>query len=234
VGTPEDAGHECPRCGSAASPAQDYCLECGARLPPPEGPPAGATAVVRSGARESLVTVLVAFVVAVLAAAAVVAVQITRDDGDRPLLAATTDVGAEVEPELEPEPAPEPALPPEEEPPPEGEPLEEDPEAEDPFTDEPQQQELISWPDGTDGWTVILASLPTGGGREAANARAREARDAGLAEVGVLVSANYSSLHPGYFNVFSGVHETIAEAEAAVPAAREAGFDDAYPRRVTP
>jgi hypothetical protein len=224
------AERECPRCGSAASPQQDYCLECGARLPPPEAALAGPAGQIRGGARESLLTVLVAFLVAVLAAAAVVGVQLAREDTEHPFFVATNEQGL-TEPEQE-EPPMETALPPdevevEEEFPPEDEPLEDEPEP------EPQQQELIDWPVDTDGWTVILASLPTSAGPEAATVRAREARDAGLSEVGVLTSAEFASLHPGYFIVFSGVHATQAEAQAAVPAARDAGFGDAYPRQIT-
>jgi hypothetical protein len=220
---------ECPRCGSAASPQQDYCLECGARLPVAEAAAAGPAAQVRSGARESLLTVLVAFIVAVLAAAAVVAVQVARDDTESPFFVATNAEGLE-EPRQETPPI-ETALPPEEEEPFEEEPLEEEPLEEEPQP--PQQQELVDWPADLDGWTVILASVPTSDGREAAVTRARQARDGGLPEVGVLTSAEFASLHPGYFIVFSGVYSTQAEAQSAVPAARDGGFADAYPRQIT-
>lgn len=215
------AERECPRCGSEAAPQQDYCLECGARLPPAEAGPAGPAVRVQSGARESLLTVLVAFIVAVLAAAAVVGVQLARDEEEHPFFVATNEQGL-TEPEPEEAPPIETALPPEEEEPPVQEP--EPP---------PPPQGPIEWPDDVDGWTVILASMPTSGGREPAAARARQALEAGLPEVGVLASAQFASLHPGYFNVFSGVYSTQAEAQAAVPAARDAGFGDAYARQIT-
>jgi hypothetical protein len=228
----EAAGErECPRCGSAAAPHQDYCLECGAPLPPPDPAAVGPTARAQGGARESVLTVLVAFLVAVLAAAAVVGVQLARDDTEHPFFVATNEQGL-AEPEQEELPPVETALPPDEEeelPPDEEEPPLEEPEPE----PEPEQQELVDWPADVDGWTVILASVPTADGREAATVRARQARDAGLPEVGVLTSAEFASLHPGYFIVFSGVFETQAEAQTAVPSARDAGFGDAYPRQIT-
>lgn len=215
---------ECARCGSPASPHQEYCLECGARLPPPDTELAGPGARAREGARESLLTVFVAFVVAVIAAAAVVAVQMTRDDTEQPLLVETRPAPAE--PPATGEGPTETALPP-------GGtiPGEEEPELppEEPVPEPPQQQ-LIGWPEGTDGFTVILASIPTSSGRAPATARAREARDAGLPEVGVLVSAEFASLRPGYFVVFSGVYATRAEAEDALPTA---GTPEAYVGEVT-
>lgn len=218
---------ECPRCGSATSPQQEYCLECGARLPALEQPAQGRAGRLRTGARDSLLTITASFVVAAIAAAALVAVQASGGDAEQPFLTATAPQQAEEE--LEPV---ETALPPTEEEPVEGEepPAEEEPEPQPPA----QPPQLITWPDGTDGWTVILASIPTGGGRGPATARARQALDAGLPEVGVLVSADFASLHPGYLNVFSGVYGTQAEAEAALPAVRAAGYPDAYPRRITP
>ena len=217
---------ECLRCGSLASPQQEYCLECGARLPTPEELAAAAPARLREGARESLLTVLVAFVVAVIAAAAVIAVQVTRDEREQPLLVTPVQTAQPAE-----EPPVETALPPDEQEPGEPEPgPEPEPEPEPPPP--PPTPQLITWPEGTDGWTVILAAIPTANGRAAATARARQALEAGLPDVGVLNSSEFASLHPGYFVVFSGVYATQAEAEDALGAAREAGNPDAYPRQI--
>jgi hypothetical protein len=92
---------------------------------------------------------------------------------------------------------------------------------------------LTEWPKGRNGWTLVLASYPTGGGRQVALTKAREALRAGLTKVGVLDSSRYASLHPGYYVVFSGIYPTIAAAQDAVSEAAEAGYGNAYARRVT-
>ena len=94
----------------------------------------------------------------------------------------------------------------------------------------PKPAALGAWP-GRDAYTVVLASLPPSAGVEAAREKAREARRAGLPRVGVLASADYPSLHPGYHVVFSGVYATLAEAESAVPAAASV-FPGAHARRI--
>jgi hypothetical protein len=48
----------------------------------------------------------------------------------------------------------------------------------------------------------------------------------------VLDSSNYSSLRPNYYVTFTGVYDTVNEAEAALPRARSAGFPLAYVRQV--
>jgi len=79
----------------------------------------------------------------------------------------------------------------------------------------------------------VLESLPAAAGRATAVARARQAKRNGLRDVGVLVSSQYSSLHPGYFVVFSGVYRSQSEASAGLAAAHGKGFPDAYQTRVT-
>jgi hypothetical protein len=93
---------------------------------------------------------------------------------------------------------------------------------------------IIAWPSGKDGYTVVIASYPTSGGRSRAEAKAREAIGKGLSEVGILNSSNYTSLKPGYYVVFSGVHDTEGQARNALPGARTAGYPTAYIREVTP
>jgi eukaryotic-like serine/threonine-protein kinase len=95
-----------------------------------------------------------------------------------------------------------------------------------------QQNRIVSWPQGRSGHTIVLASLPATGGRPAAVAKAREAIDGGLRQVGVLRSDDYSSLHPGYFVVFSGVYPTNAAAQEGIAAARDAGYNP-YVRPIT-
>ena len=104
-------------------------------------------------------------------------------------------------------------------------------------TAKPRQQatrrSMIEWPRGRNGWTLVLASLPTSAGRPAAVGKAREALRAGLPQVGVIDSSRYASLHPGYYVVFSGVYPSIEEAQDAVSKAAESGYENAYARRVT-
>jgi hypothetical protein len=75
---------------------------------------------------------------------------------------------------------------------------------------------LVTWPGG-DQYTVVLSSFPTRTGLLAAKTKAEEAARAGLSDVGVLVSSSYSSLHPGYFVVFSGIYRTLEEAQSDLP-----------------
>ena len=79
----------------------------------------------------------------------------------------------------------------------------------------------------------MLESIPLAAGRAFAASRARAARQAGLPRVGVLVSSDYPSLHPGYYVLFSGVYATGSQAAAAVVSAHTRGFPDAYQARVS-
>lgn len=223
----EPAGGECPRCGAPYAYLQEYCLECGVRLPRPPAQPAAATARSSGYRGEWVWPVLVTLVVALLTAVAAVAIAAARDD-DRPkLVVATTSQPDEVLtgtapgttvapipqtvtlPEaVEPPPAPKPPPPPASRP-----------------------RTPIAWPAGRNGFTVVLASVPQNS-RAAALARAREAIRAGLDQVGVLSSSRYSSLHPGYLVVFGGVYRTLAEAQAASARARARGYSDAYAAEV--
>jgi len=90
------------------------------------------------------------------------------------------------------------------------------------------------WPAGQDGWTVILASSPTTKGQKAPGLIARRAVHNGLPQVGVLDSSGYSSLHPGYLMVFSGVYGAAGDARIALETVRARGFGGAYVLRVSP
>jgi hypothetical protein len=98
----------------------------------------------------------------------------------------------------------------------------------------PGPPKLIEWPRNRSAWTLVLASLPNSSGRKAAMAKARQALDADLGQVGVLDSARYSSLHPGYYVVFSGIYDSLGDAQDAVSEAADAGYENAYARRITP
>jgi hypothetical protein len=219
----------CPRCGTPVAPHQEYCLECGLRLPLDRQ-----TLSRLAGERGSRAggdwrwPVLAWLVVACVAAAG--ALLWTRDGDDGQALIATT-TGELTMPERtatapsvsevtettpgpitqEPPTATTPTAPP---PPP------------------PRPRTLIRWPDGRSGYTVVLASVPSAGGRPAAVRRARQALQSGLRDVGVLDSSQYSSLHPGYFVVFAGIYKDFAAAERAAGAAQDEGFDGAYPKAI--
>jgi hypothetical protein len=57
-------------------------------------------------------------------------------------------------------------------------------------------------------------------GRDAAVARAEEARRKGLRRVGVLDSSRYASLRPGYWMMFSGRYPSEADATGSLRRAR--------------
>jgi len=91
-------------------------------------------------------------------------------------------------------------------------------------------QKLIAWP-ASNGYTIVLASLPLPQGAAAAQAKALAAVKAGLPQVGVLVSSSYPTLQPGYYVVFSGVFASLAEAQSSLQAAK-AAFPAAYARPI--
>jgi hypothetical protein len=52
--------------------------------------------------------------------------------------------------------------------------------------------------------------------------------------VGYLKSSDFSSLHPGYWVVFSGIYNSINAASSNASTAASKGFSGAYPRQITP
>ena len=62
--------------------------------------------------------------------------------------------------------------------------------------------------------------------------RTRRSRP-GLTRVGVLDSDRFSSLHPGYYVVFSGIYGSYSQANAQLDRAHARATTVAYPRRVT-
>ena len=172
----------CPRCGEEVAPGQDYCVDCGLRLPGPD-----AVGYTRDPGRGWLGRSLVGLVAAVVGGAAAVAATGGSGGTDELLTAtggfATTPIGAATEPSA-------------------------------------NAKRNVAWPQGQDGWTITLASLPQTGGKNAAVERARDARKRKLPTVGILDSSLYASLHPGYWVVFAGVYSSEAEATSALPPAR--------------
>jgi hypothetical protein len=216
---------ECPRCGAAVEPLQEYCVDCGLRLRSSGVVPALATGWQRrlgwypgDWVWPSLLALLVA------AVSAAGAIWWTRDASSA---AATTVIG---------DTAPLPTVATTATAPTTG-PSATVPTRTTTTTASPRRQParraLIEWPRGRSGWTLVLVSLPVSSGRPAAIGRAREALRAGLPQVGVLDSSTYASLHPGYYVVFSGIYPAIGEAQDAVSRAAESGYENAYARRVT-
>jgi hypothetical protein len=219
----------CPRCSAPAQAGQEYCLNCGARLPQAaEGPVARASASVaerHDWAGAWLVPALLGLVIAVLGTGAAIAIS---GDGDEETAIPTVTGGSLTVTGTPTLTAPEPTTAPTET---------TAPATTAPATTAPPpppaNPAAITWPRDRRGWTIVLLSLPQQNGRDAAAAQARKARDGGLRRVGVLDSSRYASLHPGYYVVFQGVYDSEAEASSALQRARTV-FPSAYQREIVP
>lgn len=222
---------DCPRCGEACAARQEYCLGCGQRLA--VSPSVGDALATTWGRRSVWYTgdwvwpAFAALVVAMLAAVAVIVVRAGGDASDGAFLTATEAPVAAPVPtadsgtfsETAPEASLRATLP---------ELNETVPAPRRPKASPARRRGRVTkWPAGTNGFTVVLSSVP-GGPRAPATKKAKDASNAGLPDVGVLSSSEYSSLHPGYLVVFSGIYENRTEAEAAIANARAKGYNDAY------
>jgi hypothetical protein len=214
----------CPRCSAGFEPGQEYCLECGLRLPPTSaGETRHPASFAEPRARAAwLVPALLGLVLALLGAGAAIAIS---SNGETKAAVPIATGGSLTAPPSTPTlTAPEPttgtsnALPPTAAaapPPP------------------PRNPRTISWPRGRRGWTIVLISVAQNAGRPAAVAKAEEARERGLRRVGILDSSRFASLHPGYYVVFQGVFESEADAASSLQRAR-AVFPAAYQRAIVP
>jgi hypothetical protein len=246
VSTPQSADDRyCPRCGVAYEPTQEYCLECGARLPTN----AGVVGVLASAWQRRIawypgdwIWPTLLFLVLAAASTAVALAANSARHSTRPVLAATTPsvpvgpgasptpVQVSTSPATLPVPTNQPTI------------------TNGPLPSAPgsgtgavstvavpttNPKALATWPAAKSGYTLVLESLPISSGKASAVARARQAKAKGLPDVGVLVSSRYSSLHPGYYVVFSGIYGSSSQAAAAVASAHSRGFPDAYQTRVT-
>jgi hypothetical protein len=234
----------CPSCGVAYEEDQEYCLECGARLPVNRG----VVGVLASAWQRHLAwypgdwiwPVLLFLLLTVGATAAALAAK-SAHEADRPIVA--TNVSVPVGPGATQTPIPvtsapatlatptvQPTITTGRLPTAPGTGTRTGPVS---TTPPPNPNALAAWPTDKSGYTLVLVSLPVAGGRAAAVARARQAKRAGLDDVGVLVSSDYSSLHPGYYVIFSGIYGSASEASAAVSSAHAHGYTGAYQARVT-
>jgi hypothetical protein len=218
----------CPRCGVEVDAGQEYCLECGLRLPRREGLVAGLGDAWQRHLPwypgDWVWPALACLVIAALGAA--LAILATRDkssDAARTLVATTSVLSravttTPVAPEQTvKQTAPTTTL---------------VAPGSGTTTATPKPQGLTQWPATRSGYTLVLGSIPKPG-LPTATAEARKALASGLENVGVLDSDRFSSLHPGYLVVFSGIYGSFTEANAALAHAHAAGYRLAYPRSVT-
>ena len=168
----------CPRCGAGVGLSQEFCLDCGLRLPGP-----GRVGALALEPRRLVLPLALTGAVAALSAA--LAVWLTWDEP--PPAAVVTAIGGS---------------------------------ATIPTPDAATGSKLAQWPRGRNGWTIALVSVPKAAGRDAAVARAQQARRRGLDVVGVIDSSAYASLQPGSWVVFSGIYETEPEAAGGLRRAR--------------
>jgi hypothetical protein len=221
----------CPRCGAPHDLYQEYCLECGARLPGAQIPVAFMRTEMWS--RDSpawLWAALLALFLVALVAGAIAAVAATKD-GDKgrrvlPGPGTTAPVGTipgtqTIETITSPTTQTIATL--------------------DTSTlttattaTTTPQGNIRSWPQGKEGYTVVLASVETSKGRAAAEQKANQAIADGLTNVGILNSSDFLTLNPGYYVAFMGVYDTVAAAQSDLPTARSRGFPLAYVREVSP
>ena len=218
----------CPRCSAGFEPGQEYCLECGLRLPPTRRsamqPDVSALGYAEPRAASStwLVPAVLGLVLAVLGTGAAIAIS---SNGEEQAAVPTATGGSLTAPPSAPTlTAPEPTT---------GrtstQPLATPP----PIASPPRNPRTISWPRGQRGWTIVLISVAQNAGRPAAVAKAEEARDRGRRRVGILDSSSFASLHPGYYVVFQGVFESEADAASSLQRARTV-FPAAYQRAIVP
>jgi hypothetical protein len=230
---PSQAERRCPRCGAPHDEQQEYCLECGLRLVPLPGPYYRR----ELWSRESPVWLWLAALLIVALAGALAAVAASKDGKSgaaNPIVTTghrTTDtIGVITEPTtltLSTLTNPTTTLPTITT----IQPTTTFGTTTLPTTTAPTGT-IISWPGGRDGYTVVLKSTPRSDGRGPAESAAQRAINAGLRDVGILDSSDYSSLRPGYYVTFSGVYNTLNEAQSALPRDRSAGFPLAYVRQV--
>jgi hypothetical protein len=223
---------ECPRCGTPHEPDQEYCLECGLRLPSEARgvvPRLGSAWRSRLGwyPGDWVWPSLLALVIAALAGIGAAAF-VSHDEQRVGYVTGTSPVGALPattaplgETTLTPtSPATTPTL---------------------TGTQPPAPSEipaappaLKAWPADRSGWTVVLQSLPATNGRPFAIAQARAAVHSGLKDVGIIDSSQFASLHPGYYLLFTGIYTSFDDANTATTTARSHGYPRASPRQITP
>jgi hypothetical protein len=82
------------------------------------------------------------------------------------------------------------------------------------------------------GWIVILASIPTGQGRAAAQKFATKAATAGIESTSILNSSHRRPLRGGYWVVYTGPYATLNEVSARAGRVHAQGYPTAYIREL--
>jgi hypothetical protein len=209
----------CGSCGASLDTAQEYCLECGARVQRPSG----AIHALGSAWRRRLPwypgdwiwpSLGAAVLAALGATGAILATTGSHGRGIETIVATTSIPPAPAT--TAPLQATLPTVP--------GTPP--------PATKVPLSSILTRWPDGN-GYTIVLESLPATRGLAAAQAKAQAAAGKGLRQVGILDSSRYASLHPGYYVIFSGVYGSLEDAQTALQTV-SSRFPAAYARQISP
>jgi hypothetical protein len=201
----------CASCGAALAEDQRYCLQCGERIAPPSsvllgGVPSPASAAAQppassvvppgypppgtpggdGGGERRGNAVTIIAGVGVLLLAMGVGVLIGRSSASKSSAPATPVINLATAPASATAPAA----------------------AEATFTGD--------WPEGTNGYTVELQTLPSAGTQASAVEAAKSAASAkGAKSVGALKSDEFASLPAGNFVVYSGVYKKQAEASKA-------------------
>jgi hypothetical protein len=236
VAIPDPTPGLCPNCGAPHDAYQEYCLECGRRLPAMYVGGGGYTTVWRRDSPIWLWTALFALLLVALVAGTVVALAATDDEKQSepatsiPVVSTapstTSTVGVITQPPT----------------------ITINPPTTSTFSTTTLSTTTLgtttfgtttttggsaTWPRNKDGFTVVLKSVPTSHGRSQADAAADRARSNGLTQVGVLNSSDYRSMNAGYYVTFTGIYDTQGQADAALPNARSRGFPTAYVREVS-
>ena len=214
------ADETCPRCGASRQTDQRYCLDCGLRLPAVTGRLASLRRrwIRRFGwyPGDWIWVSLLTLVVAVAGAAAAIALTVGRRERDRGRRSSPPrrwPSGSRRRRRRQRRSVDTSTL----------------PTAPEPSTSAGStagaQNGRFAWPANENGWTIVLVSYPKTNGAASAqtNRRSRRRRPAWPGS-GVLDSSSYASLQPGYLVVFTGIYGSKADADAAVPTARQAGF----------
>jgi hypothetical protein len=236
----------CPRCGSALSADQEWCLNCGAA--------AGTEVVEPRGWRVPLY--LGGGLLALAIIGVILAIVALTDRNDvvaqnptpTPSAAASVPPGAATPtasplatetplatPTVSPDPNATPTVSPDPNATPTPTPTATEsttPEptpTEDPGTTESGTGSTFPGWTGADGdYTIIIESSKTLSGAEKV---AQKAQDGGLTDVGILDSSKFSSLNGGYQVVFTGTYTSKSDADDALDGVRSS-FKDAYVRQI--